>query len=114
MRIPKRRNASGIIPRTAPNPTPEGSTDDHWASDRAELFTRSREGGKYRLGYLVALIPALFMTMVCSSYILIAPEGLHIAPEKRIIGYIIAGLVTIGCMFGFIVWAKRVRVESRK
>ena len=62
---------------------------------------------KYRFGYLIALIPALFMTMVCSSYILIAPEGLHIAPEKRIIGYVIAGLVTIGCMFGFIVWAKR-------
>ena len=54
------------------------------------------------------------MTMVCSSYILIAPEGLHIAPEKRIIGYVIAGLVTIGCMFGFIVWAKRSKVESRK
>ena len=62
---------------------------------------------KYRFGYLIALIPALFMTMVCSSYILIAPEGLHIAPEKRIIGYVIAGLVTIGCLFGFIVWTKK-------
>lgn len=71
--------------------------------------TPAIKGGekKYRFGYLIALIPALFMTMVCSSYILIAPEGLHIAPEKRIIGYVIAGLVTIGCMFGFIVWAKR-------
>ena len=96
------------------NLTPLCSTDDHWASDRAELFTRTREGGRFRFGYLIALIPALFMTMVCSSYILIAPEGLHIAPEKRIIGYVIAGLVTIGCMFGFIVWAKRMRVESRK
>ena len=26
------------------NPTPKCSTDDHWASDRAELFTRTREG----------------------------------------------------------------------
>ncbi|MDY6379490.1 MAG: bifunctional dihydroorotate dehydrogenase B NAD binding subunit/NADPH-dependent glutamate synthase [Bacteroidales bacterium] len=26
------------------NPTPPCSTDDHWASDRAELFTRTREG----------------------------------------------------------------------
>ena len=65
------------------------------------------QGTKYRFGYLIALIPALFMTMVCSSYILIAPEGLHIAPDKRIIGYVIAGLVTIGCLFGFIVWTKR-------
>ncbi|MBO7457436.1 MAG: carbon starvation protein A [Paludibacteraceae bacterium] len=69
----------------------------------------SLKGGEkqYRFGYLIALIPALFMTMVCSSYILIAPEGLNIAPEKRIIGYIIAGLVTIGCLFGFIVWTKK-------
>lgn len=74
----------------------------------------SLKGGekKYSFGYLIALIPALFMTMVCSSYILIAPEGLHIAPDKRIIGYVIAGLVTIGCMFGFIIWAKR--HKSRK
>ena len=28
------------------NPTPNGSTDDHRQSDRAELFTRSREGEK--------------------------------------------------------------------
>ena len=28
------------------NPSPLCSTDDHWASDRAELFTRTREGGK--------------------------------------------------------------------
>ena len=69
----------------------------------------SLKGGEkqYRFGYLIALIPALFMTMVCSSYILIAPEGLNIAPEKRVIGYIIAGLVTIGCLFGFIVWTKK-------
>ena len=28
------------------NPTPLCSTDDHWASDRAELFTRTREGNE--------------------------------------------------------------------
>ena len=63
----------------------------------------------YRYGYLVALIPALFMTMVCSSYILIAPEGLHIAPDKRATGYILAGLVTLTCLFVFITWAKKHR-----
>ena len=62
-------------------------------------------------GYLVALIPALFMTMVCSSYILIAPEGLHIAPEKHTIGYIIAGLLTLGCLFGFITWIKKHKLQ---
>ena len=67
----------------------------------------SGDGGKYRFGYLIALIPALFMTMVCSSYIIIAPEGLHISPEVRWLGYLIAGFVTIGCVFGFINWAKK-------
>ena len=33
---------------------------------------------KYKYGYLIALIPAIFMTVVCISYILIAPEGLHL------------------------------------
>ncbi|MBQ6748549.1 MAG: hypothetical protein IJR09_03830, partial [Paludibacteraceae bacterium] len=62
---------------------------------------------KYRYGYLIAQVPALFMTMVCSSYILIAPEGLSLAPENRWIGYLIAGLVTIGCLCGFGAWAKK-------
>ena len=93
------------------NPTPLCSTDDHWASDRAELFTRTRGGGISRFGYLIALIPALFMTMVCGSYIFIAPEGLALAPQNRWIGYVIAGLVTIGCLCGFALWAKKVNRE---
>ena len=63
----------------------------------------------YRYGYLVALIPALFMTMVCTSYILIAPEGLHIDPDKRATGYVIAGLATLTCLFVWISWAKKHR-----
>ena len=60
-----------------------------------------------RFGYLIALVPALFMTMVCTSYIVIAKEGLNIAPELRWIGYAVAGLVTIGCLSGFIGWARK-------
>jgi hypothetical protein len=60
---------------------------------------------------LIALIPALFMTMVCGSYIFIAPEGLALAPQNRWIGYVIAGLVTIGCLCGFALWAKKVNRE---
>ncbi len=63
----------------------------------------------YRFGYLIALIPALFMTMVCSSYILIAPEGLNIAPEYRWGGYLIAGIVTLGCLLGFHIWARNLK-----
>ena len=72
----------------------------------------SSEGGKYRYGYLIALVPALFMTMVCSSYIFIAPEGLNIALEYRWVGYLIAGIVTLGCLLGFCVWARKVKGEK--
>ncbi len=43
--------------------------------------------------YWVTLFPALFMTMVCSTYILIAPEGFHL-PNN--IAYLIGSLVTLG------------------
>lgn len=60
---------------------------------------------KYRYGYLIALIPALFMTMVCSSYIFIAPEGFHL--PLHWVCYLIAGIVTLCCLCGFCVWAKK-------
>jgi carbon starvation protein CstA len=72
-----------------------------------------REVGKSKVeslkqyGYLIALLPALFMTMVCSSYILIAPEGLHLPVEWRWLGYVIAGVVTLSCLGGFMLWARK-------
>lgn len=33
---------------------------------------------RYKFGWLITAIPALFMTVVCISYILIAPEGFHL------------------------------------
>ena len=32
----------------------------------------------YKFGWLIAAVPAMFMTAVCLSYILIAPEGFHL------------------------------------
>ena len=63
----------------------------------------------HRNGYMIALFPAIFMTMVCCSYILIAPEGLNIDPDVRWLGYVIAGIVTIVCLDIFIIWARRRR-----
>ena len=40
------------------------------------LYKYRRE--KYPYGWLIAAIPAAFMTVVCISYILIAPEGFHL------------------------------------
>ena len=32
----------------------------------------------YKYGWLIAAVPAIFMTAVCLSYILIAPEGFNL------------------------------------
>ena len=65
------------------------------------------KGERFRFGYLIALVPAVFMTMVCSSYILIAPEGLHMPVEWRWVGYLVAGIVTLCCLTGFVIWTKK-------
>ena len=73
------------------------------------LYKRNHQSPitNHQYGYLIAMIPALFMTMVCSSYILIAPEGLHLPVEWRWLGYSIAALITLSCLCGFTLWAKK-------
>ena len=55
-----------------------------WSNQALSVFTfwaltvflaRERKG----LGYMITLIPALFMTVVCVTYILFAPEGLSLS-----------------------------------
>lgn len=52
-------------------------------------------------GYLMALIPALFMTMVSASYFMIAPECLNLPADYRWAGYTVSALITLGCLAGF-------------
>ena len=58
---------------------------------------------KEKRNYLITLIPALFMTMVCVSYIFIAPEGLSLNPT---ISYIVGGVATIISLILYIIWNK--------
>ena len=51
--------------------------------------------------YYIALIPALFMTMVCSTYILIAPEGLHLSGA---FSYPAGAVCTVIAMVWFKYW----------
>ena len=57
--------------------------------------------------FFIPLVPALWMTMVCSSYILISPkEGFGLLPW---IAYLIGGIVTLTCLVSFIWWRKGVK-----
>ena len=67
------------------------------------------KNGNYRFGFLITLVPALFMTAVTSSYIFIAPEGFHLPLQLHWIGYAIAGAVTIALLTTFILWTNKQR-----
>ena len=55
--------------------------------------------------YIITLIPALFMTMVCSTFILIAQkEGFGL---PHITAYTIGGVITLATAIGFFVWKTR-------
>ena len=51
--------------------------------------------------FWIALIPALFMTSVCSTYILIAPEGLGLSAT---ISYILGMACVLFAVIWFVVW----------
>ena len=73
----------------------------------AWLTKKSVAEGKNKYAFLIALVPALWMTIVCSTYILIAPEGFQI---HSYIAYLLGGLITLGVLVWYIVWARKLRV----
>lgn len=54
--------------------------------------------------YLVTLIPALFMTAVCVTYICVAPEGLQLSET---VSYSIGGGCVVVSLVWYIIWRKR-------
>lgn len=53
---------------------------------------------KRNKNYWISLIPAVFMTVVTTTYILIAPEGLHL---PNYFAYTLSSLITIGTIYSF-------------
>jgi len=68
----------------------------------------ARTRGKDKFCFAVALVPALFMTMVSVSYIFIAPEGFRFYQMGiSWVTYLIAAVVTIACQTGFSLWYRK-------
>ena len=59
---------------------------------------------KLNKNYLVSLIPALFMTSVSVTYIMIAPEGFSLAPA---ISYVVGISSMVVTFIMFIMWKRR-------
>ena len=54
--------------------------------------------------FYISLLPALMMTLVCSTYICIAPEGLRL---PHTLSYIIGGVCTMTALIWFITWYRK-------
>lgn len=55
--------------------------------------------------FVIGLVPAIWMTMVCTSYIFVAPdEGFGLSPA---VAYVIGGVVTAVCIILFFRWERR-------
>ena len=57
--------------------------------------------------FYISLIPALLMTLVCTTYICIAPEGLSL-PQS--VSYVIGGSCALIALIWFVVWFRKLTV----
>jgi carbon starvation protein CstA len=64
--------------------------------------------------YWITLFPALFMTMVCSTYILIAPEGFQWANNSAYLGGGVVTLCTLICFWAYTAKRKKKMAFSPK
>lgn len=61
--------------------------------------------------YIVSLVPAMWMSATCMSYILVAPEGFHIMP---LVGNSIGALFALTLTVMFFVWKRRLKLNIAK
>ena len=67
----------------------------HW------LAARSARTGKNKYACVMSLVPAVWMTMVCTTYIFIAPEGFQFNHE---VSYAIGMMTSVGLLIWFCWW----------
>ncbi len=78
-----------------------------WANQTLAVFTLWMVTvylTKHHKPYIITLLPALFMTAVCLSYILISKNGFSLSPT---ISYILTALALIAALARFFVWKRR-------
>jgi carbon starvation protein CstA len=70
----------------------------------ATLWTITVYLAKENKFYWITLFPALFMTMVISTYIMVAPEGFSLSTN---IGYLVGAVCTLVVLSIFFLWKIR-------
>ena len=80
-----------------------------WANQTLAVFTLWAVTvylARRRTWYVVTLLPAMFMTMVCASFILLSPTGLHLSATMA---YTASAALTLAFTLWFAVWNSRQR-----
>ena len=70
------------------------------------LTKRSVQEHSKRWAFLIPFVPAVWMTLVCSTYILIAPEGFQLIHP---VAYALGGLATASVVVVYVLWAKKLQ-----
>lgn len=80
-----------------------------WANQTLSIFTLwtiTVYLALHKKAFIITLIPALFMTAVCTSFIVVSPIALG---RPAYVGYIVGGLAVLISLLWFIRWQKRLK-----
>lgn len=74
------------------------------------LARKSVREGADKYAFLVGLVPALWMTLVCTTYIFIAPEGFQFT---HTLSYLLGGSITVVLLAYFVWWFGKIQKGIR-
>ena len=80
-----------------------------WANQTLSIFTLwtiTVYLALHKKAFIITLIPALFMTAVCTSFIVVSPIALG---RPAYVGYIVGGIAVLISLLWFIRWQKRLK-----
>lgn len=82
-----------------------------WANQTLSVFTLwtlTVYLARKKKAYIITLIPALFMTMVCSTFIVVSPEALALSPKLALL---VAPAVAVVALIWFAAWHRKYKKE---
>jgi carbon starvation protein CstA len=65
---------------------------------------------RQRKAFWITLIPALFMTTVCSTFLFVSKQALHL-PES--VGYPLGGLCLLVAIVWFYIWYRKETTQNK-
>ena len=104
-----------VIPYIRSKTTAQQQTEiNAWvriAVSAAEQIYVGSGRGQEKKAYVLTLVPALFMTVVCISFLMVSNIAFALPP---VVGYAIGGGVGLATALWFMVWLRKMRAGARE